>query len=458
MVVESEIPEVREARKTAIELLLAEHTGDCMAPCQGVCPAHMDIPRMLDHIARNQLREALITVKQAIALPAVLGRICPELCEKGCRRGDIDQPVAICKLKRHVADDALASGNPWLPSCRPPSGKRIAIIGAGPAGLAAAWYLRQLGHECVIFDEHPQPGGALRYAVGTDKLPHDVLDAEIGVILKLGAKFQGDFQLGRDAALDQLKSEYDCVLVAAGPADAARIATMGLPLLAGKMLDYDKHTLMTRVSGVFVAGAILTPYKHAVRAVADGRTVALGIHEYLSSEKLPPQKMYSVHIGKMKEPELRLAQTLAAAAPRAAADPTTGALSYEASPIEADRCLRCQCAADLTCVLRKLAAEYGANQRRFAVPRKEYERVIVHPGVVYERGKCISCGLCIAVATEAREELGLTFIGRGFDIRVGVPLGADGQRALDKCAKECVDVCPTGALSFTSDPHCRPSL
>lgn len=451
MVVESETAEVREARKTGIELLLAEHTGDCMAPCQGVCPAHMDIPRMLNHIADGRLREALATVKEAIALPAVLGRICPELCERGCRRGDIDQPVAICKLKRHVADDDLATGNPYLPNCLPSSGKRVAIVGAGPAGLAAAYYLQALGHACTMLDEHPKPGGALRYAVGEAKLPHDVLDAEIGVIFRLGTAFQGDFQLGRAASIDQLRSDYDAVLIAIGPTDPARASVLGLPLLGGKALDVDKHSLMTKLDGVFVAGAVVTPYKHAVRAVADGRSAAASIHQYLTGTQVTgPHKLYSVHIGKLHEHELAVSRQLGVPAARASADPMSGALSYEIAPTEADRCLRCQCSADRTCALRKLADEYGANQRRFAVPRKEYQRVIVHPGVVYERGKCISCGLCVQVASEAKEDLGLTFIGRGFDIRIGVPLSGDGRRALEKCADECVEVCPTGALSFSA--------
>ena len=449
MVVQSETAEVREARRTGIELLLAEHAGDCMAPCQGVFPAHMDIPRMLDHIAEGRLREALAVVKEAIALPAVLGRICPELCEKGCRRGDVDQPVAICKLKRHVADDDLASGHPYLPAIAPASGKRVAIVGAGPAGLAAAYYLQALGHACTILDEHEQPGGALRYAVGEAKLPHDVLDAEIGVILKLGATLRGGFVLGRDGHVERLRSEYDAVLVAVGPADVAKAAGLGLPLLGVKSLDLDKHTLMTRMTGVFLAGAVITPYKHAVRAVADGRSAAASIHQYLTGMDVSgPHKLYSVHIGKLRPEELAVSRTLGVPAGRAAADPASGALSYEVAPTEADRCLRCQCSADRSCALRKLADEYGANQRRFSVPRKAYERVVVQSGVVYERGKCISCGLCVAVAAEAKEELGLSFIGRGFDIRVGVPLDGEGKRALDKCAAECVEVCPTGALSF----------
>lgn len=451
MVVASETPDVLEARRTALELLLADHVGDCVAPCTQICPAHMNIPRMLELIAQGRDREALITVKQAIALPAILGRICPELCEKGCRRGDIDEPVAICRMKRHAADADLFSSDPWLPPRQPPSGRRVAIVGAGPAGLAAAWYLAAMGHECILLDDHPLPGGALRYAISEHLLPRDVLDAEISLVLRLGTAFRGGFVLGRDATVDDLRREFDAVLVATGPADAARLASFGVPLLGGKAPALDKHTLMTRTPGVFLAGGVIMPYKHAIRAVADGRHAAAGIHQYLSGAPVVGEdRLYSVHIGKLKGDELATFRQGAADAPRQQADPASGAIPPALAPLESARCLKCQCSADCTCTLRRMSARLGANQRRYSVARRPVERVIVHPGVVYERNKCIACGLCIQVAHEAREELGLTWVGRGFNIRVAVPLDGAGRAALARCAAECVEVCPTGALSFAS--------
>ncbi len=116
--VESETPEVHSARRKALELLLSDHLGDCVAPCYLACPAEMDIPQMLRQISSGDLRGAIATVKHDIALPAVLGRICPAPCEKICRRHDLDAAVAICLLKRYVADADLASGDPYLPPCR----------------------------------------------------------------------------------------------------------------------------------------------------------------------------------------------------------------------------------------------------------------------------------------------------------------------------------------------------
>ena len=140
MQVESETDEIHAVRRSTLELLLSDHLGDCVAPCSFGCPAKMNIPQMLRQIAAGQFREALITVKADIALPAVLGRICPAPCEKVCRRGNLDRAIAICELKRIVANVDLDSAEPYLPPCRAASGKRVAIVGGGPAGLASAYY------------------------------------------------------------------------------------------------------------------------------------------------------------------------------------------------------------------------------------------------------------------------------------------------------------------------------
>ncbi|MGB9597096.1 MAG: 2Fe-2S iron-sulfur cluster-binding protein, partial [Candidatus Poribacteria bacterium] len=149
MVVESETSEIYEARRTALELLLSDHVGDCIAPCNNICPAEMNIPLMIRQIIDNDLHKAIATVKKDIPIPAILGRICPAPCEKGCRRGDYDNPVSICLLKRYVADMDLLSESQYLPNCSEPNGKKIAIIGGGPAGLASAYFLMQKGYACT---------------------------------------------------------------------------------------------------------------------------------------------------------------------------------------------------------------------------------------------------------------------------------------------------------------------
>ena len=177
--------EIKEARQTALELLLSEHVGDCEGPCQIACPAHMNIPQMNRLIGSGYFYDALIEVKKNIALPAVLGRICPAPCEGACHRKSVDSPVSICLLKRFVGDENDVHPFEPLPS----TGKTTAIIGAGPAGLAAAYYLQLKGVQVTLFDRNTFAGGMLRTAIADDILPKEVLDGEIVSILNTGIKF-----------------------------------------------------------------------------------------------------------------------------------------------------------------------------------------------------------------------------------------------------------------------------
>ena len=149
--------EVLSARRKAIELLLSDHVGDCVGPCVSGCPAKMNIPLMIRQIQLGRLDDAIRTIKKDIPLPAVLGRVCPAPCERVCRRNDIDDAVSICLLKRFAADYNLVSVKPYVPKCKSSSGKAVAIIGAGPAGLSAGYFLIQNGHRCVIYDDHDKP-------------------------------------------------------------------------------------------------------------------------------------------------------------------------------------------------------------------------------------------------------------------------------------------------------------
>ena len=228
MRVASETEEVRQARRTALELLLSDHVGDCRSPCQNACPAHMDISKMIREIAAGRLDDAVATVKDDIALPAVLGRICPAPCEPGCRRSQAGGPVAVCMLKRYVADVDLAAPEPYLPPMAEPSGKRVAVVGSGPTGLAAAYYLQRLGHACVVFDRNERPGGGLRYGVEPKRLPAEVLDGEIGIVERMGAEFRLGTELGRDVTLAQLRQEFDSVVLAFGTLEPERLAHLPL--------------------------------------------------------------------------------------------------------------------------------------------------------------------------------------------------------------------------------------
>ncbi len=444
MVVESETPAVHQARRTALELLLGEHAGDCLAPCEMICPAHMDIPRMLDHIAAGRDREALITIKEAIALPAVLGRICPELCERGCRRSKHDSPVAICKLKRFAADADLASDDVYLPECAALSGHRVAVVGAGPAGLAAALELRRRGHEVTIFDQAPRPGGALRDGVGRDVLPERILDAEIDVIRAVGVRFEQACRLGTDRSLDDLRRGHDAVILAIGAIDAERARELSLPCDA-KGLRVDRQTLATPLDGVFAAGAsALGPLKHAIRSIASGRSAGQSVDQALRGES-PARRHgpFTVRLGVLEPRELEV--FLRSADPAARVDGPEG-LSVEAARAQAARCLQCACSAQDDCRLRYWSDRYSASPSRYKLERRAVDRIETHPLLVWEPGKCISCGLCVQIAAASGAASGMTFIGRGFQMRIAPAMGADLVQGLESAARRAAEACPTAAL------------
>ena len=403
MVVESETAEVHAARRTALELLLSDHAGDCLGPCQNTCPAHMDIPTMIRQIQSGDFREALITVKRDIALPAVLGRICPELCEKGCHRAARDTAVSICQLKRFVADWDIRSAAPYLPPRSGDSGKGVAIVGAGPAGLAAAYYLQQFGHQCTLFDDHPQPGGALRYGVGEDRLPGDILDAEIEVIRRLGARFQVAVQVGGQASLQELSRDFDAVLLAIGPIDPWRAGKLSLAM-HGHGLQIDRHTLLTSLPGVFAAGACINPYRFAIRAVADGKTAAHVIHQFLMGHSfVVPAHPFSSRLHVLNSAELACLTETGVDVGRTASSPQ--GLTEQQARQEASRCLSCDCAKLHDCRLRNAAVAYHANPSRYRGQRREHQRITSHPYVLYQPGKCIACGLCVPVCSYGAMEI-----------------------------------------------------
>ena len=179
MVVRTRTDNIVKLRRMALELLLSNHHGDCVAPCSLACPAGIDIRSYLSEVARGKYDRALRIIKERNPFPSVCGRICPHRCEDACRRHLVDDPVAINLVKRFVADMDRATGKPWRPKLAPRNGKRVAIIGGGPGGMSAAYYLVQLGYEPTVLEAMPKAGGMLRYGVPDYRLPQDVLDAEI---------------------------------------------------------------------------------------------------------------------------------------------------------------------------------------------------------------------------------------------------------------------------------------
>lgn len=227
MVVGTDTDEVRASRKMALELLLSDHVGDCIGPCRTSCPARLDIPGFINEITAGSLRRSAEIVADDLALSASLGRICPSLCEQRCHRGELEQSLSIGTLHRFASDHDQTTGAAYVPRKEAPTGKTVAIVGAGPAGLAAAYNLLRRGHAAVLFDAHPEPGGMLRYGIPEFRLPRRVLDLEIDAIRALGGEFRMRARLGRDVGLGDLRHDFDAVFVAIGAQGSQRLGCPG---------------------------------------------------------------------------------------------------------------------------------------------------------------------------------------------------------------------------------------
>ena len=194
-----------------------------LSPCENSCPLHMNIPRFLQLYKEGRLEDAFESVIMDNPLPASTGRVCQHPCDSRCRRQAMDEPVNMREVHRFIADSILLSdrfdadgGQDCRQAASGHRAQRIAVVGAGPAGLTASFYLALLGHEVTVYESNAEPGGMLRFALPEYRLPRNVLDREIEIIRRLGVKFVLNSRIGADIALNDLEDKFDAVFLSLG--------------------------------------------------------------------------------------------------------------------------------------------------------------------------------------------------------------------------------------------------
>ncbi len=286
-----------QQRQQALKLILQDHFADCEAPCQQACPAGVDVQSYLYHIAQGNHTEAVKVIKQTLPMPLSIGRVCPAFCEAECRRGLVDEPIAIRQLKRHAADLDLNDAASYVPPRLAATGKKVAIIGSGPAGLSAGYFLSNNGHDVTIYEAMPKAGGWLRYGIPEYRLPKNILDKEIELLSRNGLNIITNTRLGHEIHLDDLVHDFDAVCLAVGaqkavPMDYPGSDLQGCYLGVDYLKDYCTDKKLTTGKKVAVIGGGNTAIDCARTAARDGADVTL---IYRRTKADMPAEPYEIH-------------------------------------------------------------------------------------------------------------------------------------------------------------------
>ena len=448
MNVSTDDEEVLESRKENLQLLLSDHVGDCEAPCRVGCPAFMDIPEMNRLINENKPLEALKVVKKEIALPIVLGYVCQAPCESACRRKTVDETISICQLKKYVAIEDAKSSKPYFPEKKKDNGKSIAIVGSGISGLSAAFHLIVEGYKVSVYEKGDKAGGAL--VNETESLPSEMLELEIDILEKFGV----DIKCGENIdsnSFNELRSNCDAVLIASGDINLLWAEELGLEINSTrKGLKVNQLNNKTNLEGVYACGSVVKKHKMSVQALENGKRVAHKIHAELQKDIIEnPRDYFNSKFPKLVENEFPVYLLEAESESKGEVENHLDGFISEEAINEAGRCMHCDCRKVDNCLLRIYSHEYSADQKKYKrKERAEVQKEINHDLIVYETEKCIRCGLCVDICEKDGEALGLTYVGRGFDMRITVPFNREISETLEKVAIKCAEACPTAALAL----------
>jgi glutamate synthase (NADPH/NADH) small chain len=291
-----------------LAVLEASRCIQCKNPqCVKGCPVGVQIPEFIDLVAKGKFVEAARKIKETNALPAVCGRVCPqeEQCEMPCVLGKKGEPVAIGRLERFVADFERVTGSVEIPAAAAPTGKRVAVIGAGPAGLTVAGDLVRAGHDVTVFEALHEPGGVLMYGIPEFRLPKEIVKAEVDYIRNLGAKIECNAVVGKSVTVDELLSEegFDAVFIGTG---AGLPYFMNIPgeNLVG-VYSANEYLTRTNLMKAYRFPEADTPIVRARRvAVVGGGNVAMDAAR--TAVRLGAEKVYLVYRRSKKEMPARI--------------------------------------------------------------------------------------------------------------------------------------------------------
>jgi len=384
------------------------------APCKQACPAGIDIPRYVRAIGYGKFSEALAVIRERIPFPSVCGYVCYAPCEEQCNMAKISRPIAIRALKRFAAQYDTQQNSKTMP----PTGKKVAIVGSGPAGLTAAYYLAKLGHSVTVFEKRPKLGGMMQVGIPDYRLPKNILDTEISNIKNTGVNLKTNSEIH---SLDELFDQnYNAVFLALGAHQGSRIGVNGedtgqspnipsqinLKINNQSRLEVDPDTLSTSRQGVFAGGDVITGPASVIEAIADGRKAAISIDKYLSGqgiidEVLAPAEEVSPQIPLSLTSERQAPPTPPPSERLSRFTEVESTLTEEAALEEAKRCLWC----DLTlitdpvkcvgCLMCELRCSYRWDEK--FNPMKAAIEVIPRfhkANDICFTEKCDQCGLC----------------------------------------------------------------
>ena len=391
-------------------LTVKEPTG--MPPCQQACPAHIDVPRYVRHLAEGDFHQALLVICEKIPFPWVCGYICARPCESKCNMRYIDDPIAIRSLKRVAAQ----KGGPI--KFEPPdlkTGHKVAVIGAGPSGLTAAFHLARLGHEVDVFEARDKAGGMMRLQVSKNGLTEEILDAEINTIKTAGFNLRTSHPI--KSIHDLIQNGYGATLVAVGVPRKTEegvigegtegLKKLGLSPTEKGSIKVDRNTMATEMKGVFACGDVTGGARSVIHGIASGRQAAESIDRHLGGEGDITLRLASPE-GEITHfmPDLTVTRMdmdiLSPQEGNKDFDDENQPTVEEAVMNEAKRCLRCDlpiiadtdiCCGCITC---QLICSFKANSFNplHAAIKIEKFRGGAEYGIAFT-SECDGCGLCV---------------------------------------------------------------